>query len=30
MNKQEIIKYCTTLPSIFEDYPYCSNETFKK
>lgn len=22
MNKQEIIKYCTTLPSTFEDYPF--------
>lgn len=22
MNKQEIIKYCVTLPSTFEDYPF--------
>lgn len=22
MNKQEIIKYCATLPSTFEDYPF--------
>lgn len=22
MNKKEIIKYCTTLPSTFEDYPF--------
>lgn len=22
MNKREIIKYCTTLPSTFEDYPF--------
>ena len=22
MNKQEIIKYCATLPNTFEDYPF--------